>query len=155
MGTRGNGIVSGAAMTPLFELPIPTTLDGIVTRNRGACELGLATKAEIDMLRGDIDAPAGTEKDLLMDWRFVAFRFRQRRTTSLVLLGEAVRQRGLICTSEIQVVGFNELRVRTRNSIYALTRAGEGEPPLPHLLQLCATLRQWGLGGILGVIEVW
>jgi hypothetical protein len=138
-----------------FELPIPTTLDAIVTRNRGTCEIGLASDAEIEALRGDIDAPVGAEKDLLTDWRFVAFRFRQRRTTRLILLGEAIRQAVILCTSELQVISCNGPRVRTRNSIYALARAGEGEPPVPHLLQFCATLRGWGLGRILGVIEVW
>jgi hypothetical protein len=142
-------------MTPPFELPIPTTLNAIVMRNRDACEISLATEAEIEALRGDVDARVGAEKDLVTDWRFVAFRFRQRRMASLVLLGEAMRQDVILCSSEIQIVSRNVTRVRTRNAIYALARAGEGEPPLPHLLQFCATLHRWGLGRILGVLEVW
>lgn len=142
-------------MTYLFEPPIPTSVDAIVTRNRDACEIGLATAAEIDALRGDIDAPAGVEKDVLTDWRCIAFHLRQGRTTRLVVLGEAMRQSVILCSSEIQVVSRDQTRVITRNSIYRLAQAGEGEPPLPHLLQLCATLRGWGLGRILGVLEVW
>jgi len=141
-------------MTHPIELPIPTTLDAIVRRNRDTCEIGLAIPTEIDALRGDIDAPFGTEKDVLTDWRFIAFRIRERRT-ALVLLGDAKRQGFILSTSEVQVVSRDGSRVRTRNSIYALARAGEGEPPLPHLLQLCATLHAWGLGRFLGVLDVW
>jgi len=141
-------------MTRPLELPIPRTLDAIVNRNRALCEIGLATPSEIDGLRGDIDAPAGAEKDVLTDWRFIAFRIRQHQT-ALVLLGDAERQSLILCTSEVQVASRDGARVRTRNSIYALARAGEGEPPVQHLLQLCATLHEWGLGRILGALEVW
>jgi hypothetical protein len=143
-------------MTNLFfELPIPATLDAIVTRNRERCEIGLATEAEIEALHGDIDAPASREKDLLTDYRFIAFRIQQCRTTRLVLLGEAMRQAVILCTSEVQVLSRNGSCVRTRNSIYRLAGQGEGEPPVAHLLHFCATLHEWGLGPILGVLEVW
>jgi hypothetical protein len=82
-------------------------------------------------------------------------RDRRRSAAKLILLGEAMRQSGIICTSEVQVVWLEGGRVRTLNSIYALERQGDGEPPLPHLLHLCSMLHAWGFSRILGVAEGW
>lgn len=138
-----------------FDLPIPTTLDEVVTKNRELYEIRLATQDEIDALRGEIDAPTGAEKDVMCDWRLIAIRDRRQLIAQLVLLGDVWGKPTIRCTSEVLVISPNKQRIRTRNSIYGLTRAGEGEPPQIHLLHLCSTLHGWGLGQILGAIEVW
>jgi hypothetical protein len=87
--------------------------------------------------------------------RLIAIRDRRQSAAKLILLGEALRQSGIICTSEVKVVGFKGARVGALNSIYLLERQGDGEPPLSHLFHLCSMLHVWGFGRILGVVEVW
>lgn len=133
---------------------LPATLDEIVTRNRDRWQIGLATAAEIAALTGSICATPGEERDILADWRIVAIRDRQMGDAMFILLADAVRAGTNWSTSLVKTVDFERCLARTRNSVYALAKRGEGEPPLLHRLHLCATLHAWGVGVAWGAPEV-
>lgn len=129
---------------------LPATLDEIVTRNRDRWQIGLATAAEIAALAGAVRAAPGEERDLLANWRLVAIRNRCMGKAMIILLADAARIGMNWSTSLVKAVDFDRRLARTRNSVYALGGRGKGEPPLLHLLHLCATLHAWGVGGALG-----
>lgn len=133
---------------------LPATLDEIVTRNRDRWQIGLATAAEIAALAGALHAAPGEEKDLLADWRLIAIRDRHVGDATLILLADAARAGTSWSTSLVKAVDFERRMARTRNSIYALGDRGQDEPPLLHLLHLCATLHAWGVGATLGALKV-
>lgn len=133
---------------------LPATLDEIVTRNRDRWQIGLATATEVAALAGAVRAAPGEERDLLADWRLIAIRDRHVGNAMLILLADAARAGTNWSTSLVKAVDFERGVARTRNSVYALADRGEGEPPLLHLLHLCATLHAWGVGGALGAAQV-
>lgn len=133
---------------------LPATLDEIVTRNRDRWRIGLATAAEIAALTGAVRATPGEERDLLVNWRLVAIRNRCMGETMIILLANAARAGTNWSTSLVKAVDFKRRLARTRNSVYALGNRGEGEPPLLHVLHLCATLHAWGVGAALGAAQI-
>lgn len=134
----------------LAPFGLPATLDEIVTRNRERWQIGLATATETAALAGAVCAAPGEERDILADWRLIAIRDRHMGEVMIVLLADAMRAGTNWSTSLVKTVDFDRRLARTRNSVYALADHGEGEPPLLHLLHLCATLHAWGVGTSLG-----
>lgn len=143
-------------MSTLTDLLALRTLDAIVTRGRERFQIGLATPAEMATLAAIIDVAAGSEKDVLEDWRLVALRNLQSPCdAAFVLLGHATRQQMNLCTSDVVGLAVEHAVARTKHSIYRLGTAGSGEPPTQHILHLCATLHMWGFGEEFGVPYVY
>jgi hypothetical protein len=104
-------------------------------------ELGFATEPEIGAVTGDVDS-VGDPKGRIHDWRFLAVRDPVARQVTLHVFGRLQTSRSLL-TSSVAVVTPDRSRVRTRNSLYELGAAAEGEPD-PMLLPSIAAALGWG-----------
>ena len=111
----------------------------------------LATASEILALSGNVSR--GRNRGLVTNWRLVAIELA-RRPARVILLG--TRHGENYGTSLVQAIDGSARRIRTRSgSIYTLAEAGQGEPPLEHLLHLCHLFHRWGVGQPLEVPRVW
>jgi len=126
------------------------TLDNVIGR-RDLARVRLATPAEIVALSREVGEGLG--RGTLRDWRLVAIDVMDR-PPEVVFLG--TRDNCSWGTSYVRALDLDAGLARTHSgSIYNLTAAGEGEPPVEHVLHLCALLRHWGWGAALDIPEVW
>ncbi len=136
-------------MTLTLEQLQNLTLDDVVGR-RDLARVRLATPEEVSALSGPIGE--GRDRGTLSDWRLVAIDARDG-PLEVVLLGnlEALNWG----TSPVRAVDLDAGQARTRSgSVYHLGEAGEGAPPVDHILHMCVLLRHWGLGAALDIPQV-
>ena len=136
---------------------IPKTLDQIITRNRALCSLHLSSDDDIAHLQRIIVATEQDAKDVIRDWRIVCIdRPPEHGGKDHILLGYA--QKAGVPWSTSVLVGIDLVSrsvLTTSGSLYRLAgEKAQGEPPFEHVLQMCRTLTQWGVGRLLGVLEV-
>jgi len=94
----------------------------------------------------------GEQSRCHQDWRKIALDVTGQPITP-VLLGNRGREN--YGTSPIVKIDRADGKVRTRSrSIYTLAEAGEGDPPVEHVLHRCALLLHWGCGPALNLLEV-
>ena len=133
---------------------LPARLEDIVRRNRHRFEVGLATAEEIADVTGRV-AVAGREKGSIADWRIVALRHRPMKIITLHILGRFERWPAWF-TSYVVALSVDRAHVRTKNSLYQLGRAANGEPEIVQLVHVAYVLKAWGLNDHydLGVVDV-
>lgn len=134
------------------EAALPKSLYDIIRQDRERYLLAMAMDEDLALLAGEADG--GPIRDTLDDWRVVLLRDAQHGQAAAFLVGESQRRGGRWGTSPILAIDLGRGRARTQNSIYGLGRRGIGEPPLKHLLHVCALLHGWGIGDPLGVPHV-
>lgn len=136
-----------------LEGAIPKNLDDIIRLNRDLANLHLTTEAEIRPLTMPVAAqwPVTGEID---DWRLVTFDMPTQGKNQIFLLGNNGRNAWM--TSLLTGIDLENRLVTTHSgSIYRLVGDTQGgEPPLEHLLHICATFHRWGKGPVLGVPHV-
>ncbi|MDX9861896.1 MAG: hypothetical protein RBS99_13380 [Rhodospirillales bacterium] len=126
------------------------TLENVIGR-RDLGRARLATPAEIAALSGTVGE--GPARGILEEWRLVAIDLVHRPPGFMLLASMDGQTWG---TSLVRALDLDAGRARTRSgSIYMLVQAGQGEPPLEHVLHFCFMLHAWGVGPILAVPEVW
>lgn len=115
--------------------------------------LHLTTDAEIQALTMPVAAqwPVKGEID---DWRLVTFDMLKLGKNQIFLLGNNGRNAWM--TSILTGIDLENRLVTTGSgSIYRLLGETQGgEPPLDHLLHICAVFHIWGKGPVLGVPHV-
>lgn len=144
-------------MTSSFEKRlnqiIPKNLDEIIREKRDLAKLYLTTENEIAGLTKSIMG-VDDVRDQIADWRFVTFDAGSFGS-KVMLLRNALLQRQTWITSRVVAIDLSNKIVATKNSVYGLSgEPGKGEPPIEHLLHICAALHGWGSGKTLGVLEV-
>lgn len=124
-------------------------LEDVIGR-RDLGRLRLATRAEIAELSGEI--ASGLYHGMLENWRIVAIDLLDG-LPEFVFLGS--RDNEYWGTSPIRAIDLEAGRACTQSgSIYTLSTAGQGAPPLGHVLHMCFMLHAWGMGRTLAVPEV-
>lgn len=126
---------------------IPKSLDDIIRQNRDRASLSLSSLTDIGELIGDIESNLTVAT--MIDWRIGKLSI-PGAPSGFMLMGDIVGH-GSRSTSYIQRIDFKRGRVMTKNSIYELGSAGEGEPHRDQLIALCAYLHQSPAGKFLGV----
>lgn len=138
---------------------IPRDLGDVIRANRQVAQLRLATDDDVARLVRVIPATDALN-GAVSDWRLIEFNIEHagQSFASIHLLGNNAR-RGVGCkiTSPVLAIDFGTGLAATRSgSIYQLIGAtGAGEPPLDHLLMLCAALWNWGVGEALDVPHIY
>lgn len=128
---------------------MPKSLDDIIRSRRDRASLRLATADEIAALATHLstDRPPTGEID---DWRLITLVVVGKPLVFLV--GNNHDQNWM--TSLVTGVDLQAGLITTKSgSIYKMIgEASEGEPPMQHLLHICAVLHQWGgIGQMYGV----
>lgn len=130
---------------------VPTSLDGIISRNRELVELRIASGKEINALTKQIRGPVH-EKDEIENWRLISIVEKKTNMAQVLLLGNSKEKSHPWITSPVQLIDFDQGFVSTRSgSTYKLLERGVGEPPSDQIICLCAALHSWGSGTYLGV----
>lgn len=122
---------------------LPMTLDDIVRRNRDLFEVDFATEAELGAVTGGVDL-FSRPRGRIDSWRVIALRDHVHPVVTLHVLGRFQDSRAWM-TSPVAVMTPERSFVRTRNSLYALGEAAQGEPDITLLLHVAFVLRHWGL----------
>lgn len=104
------------------------------------CEMSFATRAEIAAVTGDLDT-RGFSKGRIEQWRVISLRDCISGRVTLHVLG-VFHHPWLRLTSPIAVLASDRSRVRTRNSLYELGIAAEGEADPILLLEVALSLRR-------------
>ena len=136
---------------------VPSTLDGIVRKNRDLCELRLSTEKEIKGLSAISVAiqRGGAVTGVLNQWRFVCInRNELLGGQSHVVTGIEEARNTVWSTSEIVSADMSSGVVQTKSgSVYQLGIKGDGEPDIDILIHICVQIHRWGFGKLLGVPE--
>lgn len=135
-----------------FEALLPKCLDDLIRINRDQASLGLATPEEIMGLHYEIIPRK--PKETLNDWRLIALHIKPLNQTQFFMLGYLSFTGTPRITSDVKHMDLDRGLIMTRNSLYALGKSGEGEPHFEHLLLVCAAFHRWGMGAVLGMLEV-
>lgn len=137
---------------------VPKTLDDIIRRHRDIAHCHLSTADELEQFVRTI--PVTSNADVtgeLSNWRFITYRVAPPNaspTTHIHLLGDKGAESWI--TSPILSVDLGTRHAVTASgSVYRMVgERGAGEPPLRHLLQVCAAFWKWGRGATLDVLYV-
>ena len=133
---------------------VPQGLDGVITRNRDAASLRLASAQEIASLERTIGRGRPVKEDL-DDWRFITYAVPGKRLLHVHLLG--YNDQGPRMTSAVTGIDLPGGLVATHSgSVYRLIgEMGKGEPDKFQIMNICAVFHAWGRGEILGVPRFW
>lgn len=128
---------------------MPKSLDDIIRTRRDRASLRLSTADEIAALATPLstDHPPKGEID---DWRLITLLVVDKPLVFLVGNNE---QKNWM-TSLVTGVDLQAGLLSTKSgSVYRMIgEASDGEPPMQHLLHICAVLHQWGgIGQMYGV----
>lgn len=126
---------------------IPKNIDDIIRKNRDQASLSIATLTDIGELIGDIES--NNIVDVMHNWHIGKLSVVDT-PDAFTLLGD-IEGDGSYATSYIKCIDFKRQKIMTKNSIYLLGEAGEGEPHQDQLIALCAYLHNSRAGAILGV----
>lgn len=126
---------------------IPKGLDDIIRENKDKITLSMASLADIGELVGELKS--GWTQAVMNDWRIVKTCVTGGGTF-FMLLGDIVGD-GSYATSNIEKVDFSRNLVKTKNSLYKLGTAGDGEPHQDQLIVLCAVMHGTPAGKFFGV----
>lgn len=122
---------------------MPKSLDDIIRTRRDRASLRLATADEIAALATPLssDQPPKAEID---DWRLVTLLVVGKPLVFLV--GNSEQENWM--TSLVTGIDLQAWLITTKSgSVYKLIgEAGKDEPPMQHLLHICAVFHQWGIG---------
>ncbi|MHB1491444.1 MAG: hypothetical protein ACYCTH_13275 [Cellulomonas sp.] len=130
---------------------IPKSLDDIFRQNRDLAELGLSSLIEIAALEAEIQ-PGMPVTDVFDDWRFISLRDKLTGRVQVILLGVAQKRGSERITSEVVRIDLRENSIFTRSgSHYGLGTQGIGEPPMRHLILVCAAFHRSKMAELLGV----
>jgi len=126
---------------------------GDVLRNQWFASLYLSTPTQIRDLEKPVE-PANVRGECY-NFRFISLQLNHPTQTGLelFLVGERGPKRTVTVTSPIVAIDTANGLVLTRNSVYRIRmdQPGEGEPPAKHLILICRTLHDWGLGVQFGI----
>lgn len=141
----------GAALAKIM----PTCLDDIVRANRERFAIRMSTTLDLDNLPPMSLAMSSqmSVKATLEDWRIICITSKGEGDL-LFLVGDKQPRNTPLVTSNIKAVDFEKGLVLTRNSLYRIGRAGNGEPDTSMILTIIGVLRGWGLGPHMGLLEV-
>ncbi len=134
---------------------IPKSLDEIIRTNRDKCSLSLSTSEELDELPMIVEAMALPKpvSATLNNWRFVCMKENSKKLHFLT--GIHVAQNCVWATSVIVAIDLEHGFALTKSgNIYQLGTKGEGEPEPDILLHICVQFNNWGIGKMLGVLQV-
>lgn len=146
-----------ASLERALAAMLPQCLDDIVRQHRDLCSIHLSSDEDIDGLSKCIIADDADIKDEIEDWRIICYdRIPKYGGKAHLLIGHAILANCSWGTSPITAIDLGTgLATTNSGSIYRLRGPqGEGEPPMIHLLHVCAMLHQWGAGPVLGVPHV-
>ena len=135
-----------------LEALLPKCLDDLIRINRDQATLRLASQEEIMELHHEIIHRQSKAK--LNDWRLIALHIKPLNQTQFFMLGYVSTTGKSRITSDVQWVDLDRGLIITQNSLYALGEHGEGEPHLEQLLLICASFHRWGMGRMLGMLDV-
>ena len=143
------------ALLKAFETLIPNSLDDIIRQHRDVASLRLTTDMEVMSLYAPIIP--GQVKEFINDWRFIAFTLKNAYScsTEIFLLGNRVSDGNPRITSRVRKVDLDRGLVFTNSgSLYGLGSPGNGEPDQTQLFLVCAAFWKWGMGGELGIMQI-
>lgn len=143
-------------MSDTILAQLPATLDQIVTRNRDRFQIGLITDEQFEQLER-FDSQDGVKiKQVVLNWRIIAFHQPKISATSYVLLGSVNDCGKQISWVTSEIIGFDPIGIiKTKNSYYRIDGERQtDEPPLEDILLLVYYLRKCGLTDALGLVEV-
>ena len=138
-----------------IETLIPNSLDDIIRQHRDVASLRLTTDMEVMSLYAPIIP--GQVKEFINDWRFIAFTLKNADScsTEIFLLGNRVSDGNARITSRLRKIDLDRGLVFTNSgSLYKLGNMGKGEPDQAQLFLVCAAFWKWGIGGELGIMQI-
>lgn len=144
-------------MQAMIELVVTksklTCLGDVLGKGQWYASLYLSTPTQVKDLEGPV-TPLNVKGEC-SNWRIVSLQLNHPSQTGLelFLVGERGPKRTVTVTSPIVAIDTANELVRTRNSVYRIRmdQPGEGEPPVKHLILICRTLHDWGLGVQFGI----
>lgn len=124
---------------------LPQSLDDIIRASRDKVQLYFSNDNEIDALRCPL--PDGQIKAQISGWAFITLHFSESQESLVYLVGFNQTEQCSWMTSFVTGIGHGVVTTKS-GSIYALI----GPSTLDvDLVNICATLHQWGVGRQLGV----
>lgn len=129
---------------------LPKSLDDIIRLHRDEVELRLTSEEEIMALYDSIEPAQPLE--IMDEWRFITLHVIPIGESQVMLMGYRRSNEYFRVTSIVRQIDLDRGFVITNSgSLYQLGTAGQGEPPLDHLMGICVVLHKWGFGMRLGV----
>jgi len=149
---EGTGTKLVPSLDAALQALIPTCLADIIREHRDEASLYLTSEMQLADLTGPVAALK--VRGEFTDWRFLTLQIHSDllQERKVYVLGLRAG-RFATMTSSVHRLDLVKGLVQTKNSVYRLRMdaRGAGEPPTAHLIHICATFNDWGIGPALGV----